>query len=169
MDPARNLELVMRLAVQDPGMVPLMPRTQTAAAERTAQNLALRERVARELDRPLSKVSVRFAQAYRKTQRDAGAQDWPDNAKTGPTEGTHAVDHLVPDRIINFRPEDLTLVGVVLGKVMDAKISRGYIQFVIQTGPDFAHLLADAVLLSGHSLQITLHEVHKPRGNGDAG
>lgn len=143
-------------------------RQQTRAPERTEQNHRLKERVAAELGRP---VSVREAERYRRAQRQAGL--WDDAAPapngTGVPRGTlenrgSAVTRLVEDRRLDFlTDDDLSPVGRLLGRVLDGKVTRGYLTLTIQTAPDYAHTVADAVLLSGHLLLVTLHQVHVRR------
>lgn len=136
-----------------------MPRSQTPAAERTEQNRRLKQRVETEVGHPVSRAE---AEAHQRAKRGRGRPIVPSSEVA-----TKAADHLVPDRILDFTSDELTLVGTVLAKVQDCAISRGYAKFTLITSPEFAHTLADAVLLSGHSLQITLHEIGKPKDDED--
>lgn len=144
-----------------------MPRTETSAPERTEQNRRLKERVAFELGVDVDSITLKSAIEYRKSQRAAGLwapSPQPPNKGASPRHS----NHLVPDRVLDFTDDELTLLGVVLAKVQSVTIERGFIKFVLLTAVDWAHTLTDAVLLSGHSLQVTMHEIAKSPEPADA-
>ena len=120
-----------------------MPRRQTAAAERAEQTHRLQERVKAETG---EQMSIAAAAAHRRKQR----------SDTGVWRGTSAL----PPPDLAFATTDLRRVGQILGKVLDIKVARGYAQMNIQCGPEYAHLLSESVLLSGHPLLVTLDQVH---------
>lgn len=125
-----------------------MARTQTDAAERTAQNQRLTTEVSAELGHP---VSVRAAERHRRQQ------------KQGPPAEAYG-GFIVRDREVEYDPEAARRVGQVLGKVRDFKaLAGGLVYMTIETSDEFIHTGADARRLSeGRTLLITLDVLGHP-------
>ena len=129
-----------------------MARTETKAAERARQRKSLVDQVSAEVGR---RVSGPQAEAYRQGQR----------------RGLPETNYRINDKVVHFEDANKRLLGEIVCKVIDYKIVRGGLALLsLQTSAaDYAHVLADAAVLSqGRSLLATLHEI-SPKGNGDDG
>lgn len=126
-----------------------MPRVRTDAAERTRQNHHLVEQVSAELGRT---VTVREAQAYRRTQKDGK-----------PFPGR------IVQREVDLSEDKVRYIGQLLAQVEDFKIIRGVqAGLTLTTSPDFRHLLLDASVISRSGMLCAiLFEIPRDLGLDD--
>lgn len=112
-----------------------MARLRTDAAERTAQNHLLRDRVASELGR--DQVTIREAERY--ARRVKGVVD------------------ITRDRVPrDFSEKNLEPAGVILGHVSDFKVVRGVTAqlSLLTNAREFGDVLMDASLTSASELLV---------------
>lgn len=120
-----------------------MPRRNTGTAERLEQLRKQKARVEAEAGFEMSQREV--AEYARQQRRGQSVAD----------RGSHAI----PPPNTDFPDDVLKRIGTVVGKVLDIRVARGFAEMKVQCAPDFAHVMSESVLLSGHSLLIDLFTV----------
>lgn len=111
-------------------------------------------------NREQNNAKVARRRAHAAAERDKG----------GAVKPAHK-NHLIPQRELDVEADDLVYIGQLIAGVEDFKILRSSVAVLsLTTSTEFAHLLADAAMISrGNTLVAVLYQVKRDYVFGDDG